>query len=317
MAMTELSAFASTSSWIPVSDFTLVYSRDQLDTVAGPVDIAFDLDVPFDYTGGNLVIMTLKQPRPGQTSYATRHWQVTNLPSTDRILCIAQDGNTTPFDLPNILESFTPWTATAFPNTLISFAPPSVEGSLYGRVTHNTEPLAGVAITVSAVADTNFVDMHLTTDENGEYTTGAIPVGIYSLVASLTGYLNVEIENIIVTIGDSTVCSFEMTPEPEEGDSDLFDLPLVTVLKGNYPNPFNPETNIRFDLAKAAHVTIEVYNIKGQRVTVLANEYRDAGRYNLVWKGKDANGRQVGSGIYFYRMRAGDYQKINKMMLLK
>jgi len=101
------------------------------------------------------------------------------------------------------------------------------------------------------------------------------------------------------------------------GDDDMTDVPVVTALQSNYPNPFNPSTTIAFDVAKAGRVSIEIYNIKGQRVKTLVNDDYAAGKHNVVWNGDDTSGRKVGSGVYFYRMTTGDYNSIKKMLLMK
>ncbi len=95
-------------------------------------------------------------------------------------------------------------------------------------------------------------------------------------------------------------------------------LPLITEVSQNYPNPFNPETAIAFSIAnEAQHVQLEIFNIRGQKVKTLVNEYLEVGRYNSIWKGTDNSGRKVASGIYFYKFKTIDYQKINKMILIK
>jgi len=83
-------------------------------------------------------------------------------------------------------------------------------------------------------------------------------------------------------------------------------------LSQNYPNPFNPQTAIRYALAKDAQVTLVVYNIAGQKIKTLLNEEQQAGYHECVWDGKD-----VASGIYFYRLQAGDFVQTRKMVLLK
>jgi hypothetical protein len=88
-------------------------------------------------------------------------------------------------------------------------------------------------------------------------------------------------------------------------------------LSQNYPNPFNPYTNFRFTLAKSAHVKIEIFNIVGQRVRTLVDEDMKAGVYLADWDGKDEKGNAVSSGIYFYRMQAGDFSDMKKMLLVK
>jgi hypothetical protein len=92
---------------------------------------------------------------------------------------------------------------------------------------------------------------------------------------------------------------------------------LTTALNGNYPNPFNPETTISYSVEKAGKVTLEVYNILGQKVRTLVNDTKDAGSHNVVWNGKDQAGNNVSSGVYFYRMKNGNYSKTNKMILMK
>jgi len=100
-------------------------------------------------------------------------------------------------------------------------------------------------------------------------------------------------------------------------DSDEVVVPMVTSLVGNYPNPFNPETVIRFTLAHAEVVAVDVYNIRGQKVRSLAGGMYEAGVHNVVWNGRDDDGRSVGSGVYFYRMVAGEYRGVRKMVLMK
>ncbi len=88
-------------------------------------------------------------------------------------------------------------------------------------------------------------------------------------------------------------------------------LPYVTELKGNYPNPFNPSTTINFSLQERTHVTLDIFNVLGQKVSTLVDDVRDAGNHQVVWNA------DVATGIYFYRMIAGDYTDQQKMVLLK
>ena len=88
-------------------------------------------------------------------------------------------------------------------------------------------------------------------------------------------------------------------------------------LKGNFPNPFNPETIIKFNLPQASAVSLKVYNILGQVVNTLVDEPLDAGSHSVMWNGTNAQGRDVASGVYFYRINAGGYESIEKMTLLR
>ena len=106
-------------------------------------------------------------------------------------------------------------------------------------------------------------------------------------------------------------------------DDDIVDVVFVTGLKGNFPNPFNPETRIQFSIGNVGNVKnvenvkIEVFNLRGQKVRSLVNEYLPAGEHSVTWDGRDENGRNVSSGVYFYRMRAGEYTETRRMVLMK
>ncbi|MCD4817534.1 MAG: PKD domain-containing protein [Candidatus Cloacimonetes bacterium] len=95
------------------------------------------------------------------------------------------------------------------------------------------------------------------------------------------------------------------------------EIPEIYSLSPNYPNPFNPETTISYALPEASDVSLQVFNIKGQLVNTLVNENIETGNHSVVWNGKDNNDRKVSSGIYFYRINAGEFTDIKKMLLIK
>ena len=100
-------------------------------------------------------------------------------------------------------------------------------------------------------------------------------------------------------------------------DNENNDVALVTSLQGNYPNPFNPETNIAYTLAKASKVKLKIFNLKGQLVKTLVNDYQPSGNHKIVWNGKNNQNRAVSSGIYFIKIETDDYQKTQKAILMK
>ena len=94
--------------------------------------------------------------------------------------------------------------------------------------------------------------------------------------------------------------------------SDTEQLPTEFSLSQNYPNPFNPATEINFSLPEASHVKLEIFNIMGQKVAVPVNKYLEAGHHSVAWDGSN-----LSSGVYFYRIQAGDVVDTKKMVLLK
>jgi hypothetical protein len=94
-------------------------------------------------------------------------------------------------------------------------------------------------------------------------------------------------------------------------------LPERFGLYQNFPNPFNPSTEIMFDLSAPSHVRLSVFNILGQEVIRLADKEYPASRHTVVWDGRNEAGRQVASGVYFYRIKTGETTASRKMVLLK
>ncbi len=104
-------------------------------------------------------------------------------------------------------------------------------------------------------------------------------------------------------------------PNPTSVENEI--VPLQYKLYNNYPNPFNPSTNIAFEIASAEFVSLRVFNINGEMVRTLINENLPPGRFEKVWDGKDEFGVSVSSGIYIYRLVAGQFDKSARMILMK
>jgi hypothetical protein len=109
----------------------------------------------------------------------------------------------------------------------------------------------------------------------------------------------------------------QMTATTSTGNDNNQNMPKVTALKGNYPNPFNPETNIAFSLKENSLVKLAIYNAKGQLVKQLVNNVMPAGNHTVNWNGKDNNNRSVASGVYFFRMESKNFNSTRKMLLMK
>ena len=88
-------------------------------------------------------------------------------------------------------------------------------------------------------------------------------------------------------------------------------------LEQNYPNPFNPETNILYQLIRPEHVVLKIYNTLGQEIVTLVDERKSTGHFSARWDGKDRHGMQVPSGLYFYRIQAGNFVDTRKMLIVR
>ena len=100
-------------------------------------------------------------------------------------------------------------------------------------------------------------------------------------------------------------------------DDPVEPVPANYLLGQNYPNPFNPETVIAYQLSGVSNVTLEIYNLLGEKIATLVNARQSAGAYRVVWNGRNHAGRAVAAGIYLYRLRAGKMVATRKMILVK
>jgi len=91
----------------------------------------------------------------------------------------------------------------------------------------------------------------------------------------------------------------------------------IVELLGNFPNPFNPETLINFNLKKDAKISLQVFNVKGQLIRTLIDEQLTISTYNIVWNGKNDNGNTVSSGVYLYKLQANTQLEVKKCIMLK
>jgi len=105
--------------------------------------------------------------------------------------------------------------------------------------------------------------------------------------------------------------------EVDISDADIIQPEPNVLYARNYPNPFNPETTIHFNIPTKGKTTVEVFNIKGQLVKTLLNDSVNAGEHRVTWSGLDNNGASVTSGVYFYRVQTESDSLVNKMILLK
>jgi hypothetical protein len=133
------------------------------------------------------------------------------------------------------------------------------------------------------------------------FTPGTFGLFAFQQGAALPGYFDdVQVEELVTSIDSNRKIVIE-----------------GYALHQNYPNPFNPTTTIKFDLPSAQLLQLEVFNIVGQRVRTLAASEYSAGSHQLKWDAKDDDGHRVPAGLYYYRLRAGDFEQTRKMLLVK
>jgi hypothetical protein len=123
------------------------------------------------------------------------------------------------------------------------------------------------------------------------------------------------------TIGNNAVGSYQiwakMTDRVTSVESEII-IPQEYALDQNFPNPFNPTTTIRYSLKENVDVRLDIYNIMGQKVITLVNKRQAAGSYQMIWDAKNQYGSRVATGLYFYRLIAGDkFVQTKKMLLVK
>ncbi len=129
-------------------------------------------------------------------------------------------------------------------------------------------------------------------------------------------------QDITLAPGDFYIYTTVKLPTPEPGillDVEQIDneIPTSFALEQNYPNPFNPITLIRYSIVKPSHVSLKIYDILGREVKALINKEQASGIYEVNWDGDDVLGNKVSTGVYFYRIEAGDFIQTKKMMLIK
>ena len=129
-------------------------------------------------------------------------------------------------------------------------------------------------------------------------------------------------ESITLAPGDFRIYTTVKLPTPEAGillDVEQIDeqVPVEFTLEQNYPNPFNPNTVIRYSIVSPSLVSLKIFDILGREVKTLVNKEQVNGVYEVNWNGDDELGNKVSTGVYFYRIDAGDFVETKKMMLLK
>jgi hypothetical protein len=192
--------------------------------------------------------------------------------------------------------------------------------TLSGTVTAGAVPLAGVNVVAQDASGAALG--YGVTDGSGTYVIDALPAETVTVTADLLGYDDAQ---QMIGVGPS---QFALSQNFSLSVTTSVALPPAGVartyaLGQNYPNPFNPSTRISYTLPSTGTVSLNVFNLLGEQVATLVNGPMTAGTHETVWDGRDAAGRVVSSGIYFYRLEVkgpdggGAYSAVRKMVLVK
>ena len=159
---------------------------------------------------------------------------------------------------------------------------------------------------VSRASNPDFTDASMYATVEPAFFDDAVTVGqtYYYKVNSIDANGNASDNSNVITTSIVSVDGLEL-------------LPTAYGLSQNFPNPFNPTTSIEFALPEASEVTLEIYNLLGQKVRTLVNGSVPAGYINTLWDGMDQNGMEMSSGTYIYRLQTADVTFSKKMVLMK
>ncbi|RKX20306.1 MAG: hypothetical protein DRP26_01935 [Candidatus Zixiibacteriota bacterium] len=162
-----------------------------------------------------------------------------------------------------------------------------------------------------------FTDTAITTPEDVSImiTTGPFDIAVGENVKAAFAILGADNLSTLQEIADAAIFKYYNMTDVDERAKDI--IPTSFGLVGNFPNPFNPSTSIRYSIGKPGAVKIDIYDLLGRRVRLLVDEYENPGIYDIVWDGKDTRGINVASGLYFVRLQNQEGTSSKKMLLLR
>ncbi|MEK6650771.1 MAG: FlgD immunoglobulin-like domain containing protein, partial [Bacteroidota bacterium] len=133
-----------------------------------------------------------------------------------------------------------------------------------------------------------------------------------------TASANIAGNDTLALVADAIVLRELEAPSVTVGVEGPSEIPVEFALSQNYPNPFNPTPSIQFALPKAVNVELRIYDLLGREVrTLVRGDQMPAGFHSVVWDGRNEHLQSVATGVYFYRIVAGDFRQVKKMLMLK
>jgi hypothetical protein len=152
--------------------------------------------------------------------------------------------------------------------------------------------------------------------ERVDYGVGTSPHSVFCADLDGDGDLDIAVVNYIDNTVSILINCFVFTDVKEKNEE--VEVPTSFSLGQNFPNPFNSQTAIEYNLPKASYIKIDIYNVLGQKVRTLVDQEENSGHKRVIWDGKNDRGETASSGMYFYRIEAkGGFVQTKKMLFLK
>lgn len=195
-----------------------------------------------------------------------------------------------------------------FDSSLVADTLDPGDSSLFERVMTNIGP---VAFEYDVVWDADWIDVTPTSGTIPWLGDDTLYIWLYAPEDQKAAYedtIVIENNSANPAIHIPVMLAVPTGVEDQEGSK----LPRSFALRGCYPNPFNASTTIGYDLPRASRVTLEIYNLVGQKVATLVNDYQQAGYKTVNW-----NAAEVTTGIYYYKLTAGEFVSVRKLTILK
>ena len=184
-----------------------------------------------------------------------------------------------------------------------------------GTVRYKNQGRGAENVIVQALDNGVIVATALTGNDGG-FILDEMPAGEFKVSATSTA--GESEQQVPVSVGNGrSVANVVLTLGTTSVAETAAEIPTKFELEQNYPNPFNPETTIKYHVPVRVNVTVRVYNALGQELRTLVSSLQDAGVYTATWDGKDHNGRQLSTGLYLFRLEAGDFVMTRKMAMVK
>ncbi|MCE1189458.1 MAG: carboxypeptidase regulatory-like domain-containing protein [Ignavibacteria bacterium] len=199
-------------------------------------------------------------------------------------------------------------------NIVVKSLPDSGFGTISGKVRDNSGKTVTGAF-VYAISSSGEVYATAMTNSNGQYVLSGLVPDQYAVISDKESYSQstVQVTAVDYAASQSPVLNFSISPD---GTNAVINTGVGTVsnytLSQNYPNPFNPTTVISYQIPSDAKVVLKVYNILGKEVATLVNGNQAAGKYNVTF-----NGSNLASGVYLYKLEAGNFSATKKLVLMK